>query len=470
MSIHINGSYLNGLKRAQPNTIFLKHKNPILAALGKKTPTVIPPINTDIQFSKVLPAFSLSKHRGLSAISSSILPENFDWGHPNVGDTPEITRKKTLITKPGNQAICGSCWAISTAGIVADNFVISGIVDWKPELSTTWCLSNYPQGQCNGGNPALLFEDIARGGIATKHCIDYSWCLENDVCNGSALKHFDAQTQTQAISELNSKIPDGGCYYGDSHYLYYINPNSKSMFIGSDGINERNIADLVKKQIYVNGTVLGGFLVYNNFIPGLFSNSNQGVYLERGIYTSSGDPTFSDEQTTAPFYKGSHAVAIVGWGIAKNILVDNNNKRADVPYWYCRNSWKDTWAEGGYFKMAMYPWNKISQFDKQIIIEDQTGQQHLGGGIIFVSATKAPVKTKIKDVSPQYKNMSKLENESFYKTDPIQKITPKKNSNPDGSNPDESPKSINIYVIIAIILTVILLIIGVFYSFHLRLH
>lgn len=58
--------------------------------------------------------------------------------------------------------LCGSCWAISAAGIVADNHVVSETVNWKPDLSTTWCLSCYPQSQCQGGNPALLYEDIAK--------------------------------------------------------------------------------------------------------------------------------------------------------------------------------------------------------------------------------------------------------------------------------------------------------------------
>ena len=49
------------LKNAKPITIYKKHKNPINAAIGQKTPLVIPPLNTSINFSK-LPAFTVSKH------------------------------------------------------------------------------------------------------------------------------------------------------------------------------------------------------------------------------------------------------------------------------------------------------------------------------------------------------------------------------------------------------------------------
>ena len=456
MSIRIKGNYLRNLRQANPQEIYIKHKNPVYAALGYKTSHYIPPINTDIRFSSVLPAFRRVKHRGLDDISPSILPEVFDWGHSYPTDTPEITQKKTNISKPGNQALCGSCWAISTAGIVADNFVVSGLVDHPPDLSTTWCLAKYPQGQCNGGNPAQLFQDISQGGIATKHCIDYSWCLKNDACNGSATKHFEAVN-------LNSLIPDPGCYYGNDHYLYYIDPDSKTIFIGSPGVNQNNLAVLVKKQIFLKGPVLGGFLVFKNFMAGSFANSNQGVYLERGVYDNGGDPTFSDEQTYSDKYVGSHAVAIIGWGIAKNILVDNGGKRADVPYWYCRNSWLDTWADGGYFKMAMYPWNKISQFDFQVVINDQSGISHLGGGIVFVSVSKPPQKQNINNVSPTFTNMPKIENKTFYENEPVIKPS----SYPPSPSPSPSPSplaniaknSTNYFIGFSILLVIIVIII-----------
>ena len=35
--------------------------------------------------------------------------------------------KGGAITTPGNQGLCGSCWAISSAGIISDNFVVSGL-------------------------------------------------------------------------------------------------------------------------------------------------------------------------------------------------------------------------------------------------------------------------------------------------------------------------------------------------------
>ena len=422
MSIQIKGNYLQDLRSADPTAVQTIIKPP---PGSMSAPTIvrdiIPPLNTDIRFSSVVPAFSLAQHPGLAAISMEQIPEKFDWGHITSEDSQDILKKKRLIAKPGNQALCGSCWAISGAGIVGDNFVVSGVVDWLPNLSTTWSLACYPQLQCKGGNPAKLFQDISQGGIVSNHCVDYSWCTENPNCNGSAQGHFDQN----AIMNLNSHIPNCGCYSKGQFYLYFIDPQPKSIFIGSPGIDEKNITSTVKKHIFTKGPAMGGFLVYKNFMKGEFTKVNGGVYLEKGLY-GDGKVRFDERQISTENYKGSHAIAVIGWGVAKNILVDNNGKREDVPYWYCRNSWKDTWGERGYFKMAMYPWNQTSQFEKQIIITDQSGQRHLGGGFVLLSASKKPEKKDLPQIQQQFIRNKRIHEDSYYQLDPkfIPKATP----------------------------------------------
>ena len=313
------------------------------------------------------------------------------------------------------------CWCISAAGIIADNFVVSGLVDWEPNLSTTWSLACYTQNGCKGGNPAKLFEDIAKGGIASNHCIDYSWCEEDSVCNGSALNHFDKAKVAQEVNALNSRIPTCGCYFANKHYLYKIEPNSKTIFIGAQGVSEDNIATLVKKHVHTYGPALGGFLVFNNFMRGTFSKVNGGVYLERCKYgaemSQEQELTFSDDEVSGTNYKGAHAVAIIGWGVEKNIIVDNGGKRANVPYWYCRNSWDSKWANEGYFKMAMYPWNKISQFDKRIFINDSSGMKHLGGGIILARAIKPPELLDMKQIEAKFRDAKRKQTDAYYTSD-----------------------------------------------------
>jgi hypothetical protein len=418
--VQIKGNYLQSLKNAQP-TVHTITTQPPKGSMSSPS-TVhheLPPINTDIQFSSVLPVFKHSEHQGLSAMDARHIPDIFDWRHDYSTDNMGIRRKKTLITKPGNQALCGSCWAISGAGIISDNFVVSDVVDWVPNLSTTWSLMAYPQNQCKGGNPAVLFNDVAKGGITSDHCVDYSWCIENDICNGSALKHFDASKQASAIGSLNSLIPKSpGCYYSNGeHYLYYIDPNPKTIFIGSPGVTKNNIVLTVKKQIFTKGPVMGGFIVYKNFMPGTFTKSSSEVYFEDATYNSEGNIT---DWKNPKEWAGSHAISIVGWGVAKN--TQYKNKRENVPYWYCRNSWKDTWGDGGYFKMAMYPWNKISQFESQVTVADEQGNKHIGGGIVFIQASKKPKKKTLPQLQTHFANTKKIHKKSYYTSDP--KIRP----------------------------------------------
>jgi len=386
MSITLKQDYNKSLRLSKPTVIgktTVKPPRGGLGAISNIPPQIIPPLNTNIQFN-ILPPFKLSQHPGLAAIDKTKIPEEFNWRF-NGG------KKRKLISTPGNQMLCGSCWAISAAGIVADNHVVSGNVDWKPDLSTTWCLACYPQLQCQGGNPAKLYQDISQNGIATNSCVDYNWCSSNEACNGNATKHFEG-----GKINLSSLIPSCGCYNGQiEHYLYFLE-NPKLVSLGQGGLNEDNFAITIKKHILFNGPVQGGFLVFNNFRPGSFSKVNGGLYLENGVY-GKGDTHFDPKQTSAANYAGSHAVAIIGWGTQKDVIIDNNGTKKDIPYWYCRNSWTEKWGDGGYFKMPMYPYNKISQFDKQIVIQTPSGNFQ-GGGIVMISTTKKPELKKIGEI------------------------------------------------------------------------
>jgi hypothetical protein len=116
MSITIKGDFLRGLRSSVPEKVKSVIKPP-KGSMGapQMFTNDIPPINTDITFSGVIPDFKLSEAPGLSAMPTDILPEQFDWGHSQQSDTDEIKRKKNLITPPGNQRVCGSCWASKMA-------------------------------------------------------------------------------------------------------------------------------------------------------------------------------------------------------------------------------------------------------------------------------------------------------------------------------------------------------------------
>jgi hypothetical protein len=125
---------------------------------GKVEPTSqFVAMGTDVNFSSIPSILPSRKTPGLSDITT--VPKNFNWRND-----PD---KGPAIAKPGNQGLCGSCWAISSAGIIADNFVVTGMNEddkgnkFIPDLSTTWILVKYPQNRCGGGNPGSAFTQIA---------------------------------------------------------------------------------------------------------------------------------------------------------------------------------------------------------------------------------------------------------------------------------------------------------------------
>ena len=447
MSIKLNHNYLEHLADAKPIELGEAHVHPPPGALGAPTvvpPMTIPPVNTDIRFD-MLSSVSESDIHGLADISEEQIPVNFNW-IDNGG------KKSRFITRSGNQMLCGSCWAIASANLIADNFVVSGIGQekepYEPELSTTYCLACYPQKQCKGGNPALLLQNIHESGIATKSCIDYSWCATNGNCNGKATHHFKEGHEVN----LSTMIPPCGCYDSSKkHAKFYIEEPKK---ISMNKNPQARFELYVKKHILKYGPVLGGFFVFGNFMHGTFTHVNGGIYLENGIYDQ-GPVRFTEDGKPHGNYVGSHAVEIIGWGVQDDVVVDNNGTKKSVPYWECMNSWTTKWGNNGRFRMAMYPFNKLSQFDKIVTIQ-QPGYQLIAGGIILVKAKQIKME-KLPQLPASWKNMPKIHDKhpnNFYHGE-YKNIT----GTPDKDKYDFSKPGNLVKGILGILLIVIILIV-----------
>lgn len=296
------------------------------------------------------------------------LPEEFNWAYVIPGDSEEMKFKKKLISEPKNQYLCGSCWAISCATAISDAFVIKSLVNWAPNVSYTYALSNYPQKKCAGGSSRVLLEDIKNGhGIASDFCVDESWCLSNKECiTSDSSEHFVKGDKDY----LSSLIPNKGCYNSQSnHYVYKLQDVYSLTVCENLKIFEAQL--LIKQHIMIRGPVVGGFLIMDNFPSGEFVNQDTGIYFEKDEHDS---------------ILGSHSVVIIGWGISNGQINDVNVK---IPYWFCRNSWGKNWGDHGYFKIAMYPYNKISQFTKQIKIIHK-GIVIQVGGVTGFNVTERP--------------------------------------------------------------------------------
>lgn len=327
------------------------------------------------------------------------IPENFTWSKSSIHDNDEMSRKKALMSTVKNQYQCGCCWAISCATAISDAFVIKGLVDWKPNISYTYALSRYPQQKCSGGSSRILLEDIKDGdGIASDFCVDESWCLNDEKCVlGDPENHFTFENKEY----LSSLIPPEGCYDGSKkHYVYNID-DVYSMTV-SENLKVFEMQLKMKQHIMIRGPLVGGFLVMENFPNGNFVNFDKSIYFEKGNYSGS-ELTF--DFIPEKNILGSHSVVIVGWGISKNTLY--KEKYVNIPYWYCRNSWGVSWGENGYFKLAMYPYNKICQFSKQIqVLSD--GAVKTVGGITGFNVINKPILKNLKSNNVKYKFLKNI--------------------------------------------------------------
>lgn len=374
---------------------------------GQETPSLIliPPLNANIDVS-TLPRYDPRVHTAIAKTpDTKPIPEKFrnafNWFDNRRDDQPVTLNK--LVTSVGNQHACGCCWAFSVSDAVSDVFVINQKTDYNPQCSVTYALSCYPHCkdpsnaytcygqqseeipysyQCNGGAIAPLLLWISRNGIGTQSCQDFTWCSNNAGCvNG-----------TTDTTTLNNAIPNCGCKQKSSKLFFIGTPVSKG--IEFDNPTPKQIDDhinLVKHWIYNYGTVVTGFFVYANLMSGRFKNPQknpEGVYLEDVDYHSF--QLFENQQNQ---FEGGHAVCIIGWGVApvhNSLIADRSlrNSSSDmtmVPYWVTRNSWSDGWGQKGLFKMAMYPFNKIAQFDKYVMIDTPAGKGIAGGQVLFMS-------------------------------------------------------------------------------------
>ena len=284
--------------------------------------------------------------------------------------------------------------------------------------------------------------------------------------------------------ELNKLIPyQSGCYFPENkHYVFKITQQPNSVAIGMTHKNGSVIKDTqwdqyklqIKKHIMVNGPVLGGFLVFDNFMAGTFTKTkpNKGIYLENGVYPgisnstpSSASKPKSSNPTDASNFKGSHAVAIIGWGIEDDVET-SPGKKEKVEYWYCRNSWTEKWGDDGYFKMAMWPHNKISQFDKQVTIKAKDGDKQ-AGGIVSIVAQQKPELVQLDQIKFAGNSKTLLkEDPSYYKANVSANTLGPPPSPPPSPPPPTEKKggTKKIYLYCAFILFLILMIgCGIFY-------
>jgi C1A family cysteine protease len=407
MSININIPDINEQLRNKKSIISVEKKK-VKTSSGKiieeKSFKIVPPLNTQINLSVIPRQKILSK----ASVDQIEIPNSWSW------------KNQPGICKAEKQGLCGSCWAFATSQVLSDIFYIQDKVRINPDLSTMYLLTcfpgcieppceeiskKYPMSYiCGGGNPADLVRWISEYGTTTDHCVNYDACLKNKLCNGNSEDHFGASS-----SDINKTFPTCGCYVGnDNHSKFFIDESSiKNISVDPDKKSTQKIIfeaqlnqKILKEHIFNIGPAIGCFHVLENFmgendlspVQSFTSYKNEeGVYLDMVNYKKAEIiPSSQQSPGIKPKWSGGHAVAIVGWGTAKvdsslidpkilEIMKQPKQGLVDVPYWDCRNSWGPNWNNDGFFKMAMYPYNQISQFDVSVIVNEIP----TGGSIAF---------------------------------------------------------------------------------------
>jgi len=225
--------------------------------------------------------------------SAKSLPVSFDWrdkdGHAYIGGVR-------------SQGSCGSCYSFGASAAAEGSYNVatgnydSNCADFS-EAYIAWCLSEMPA---------------------------YSGHFSG--CNGA---DYDYQ-ELQALVDVGIV---------DESYFPYVDADNQSCAAGTVDApktkfeNWYRVAcadyDAIKTAIMTYGVVDAAVYVTTDF-----QNYSGGVYSDNNT-SCSGNPCYN---TTT-----NHAISLVGWG----------HDATEGDYWILRNSWGESWGEGGYMRLAV---------------------------------------------------------------------------------------------------------------------
>ena len=325
-------------------TVFPVSKSGLLMASQPLT-IDLPPNNTNL--TTVLPPKHISTLLGATLIIS--LPTHYSTlkAYP-----------KTISVY--NQGKCGSCWAVSTTSTLNDMNIVMNNTSYLglnpiPVISCTY--------QNNKYSYPPLSEAIANGctGGLPENAIIF---LEKKGTNQDKKKLV---SWTNKIVSASNKLSlyNIGCSLQGKLFKVKYNSGESCIIHNQNNIDHNSTIHNMKLKIKQRGAIVGKMAVYKDFqvysTNGNLWKETSKIYINNpikspyyGLTSGIKNENFASEQT------GGHAVEIVGWGVGKNIKV--NDYLGPCEYWIVKNSWGSSWGENGHFKIAMYKGGPAANF------------------------------------------------------------------------------------------------------------
>ncbi|CAJ0594042.1 unnamed protein product [Cylicocyclus nassatus] len=241
---------------------------------------------------------------------------NLDVELPERFDAREKWPECPSISYIRDQSGCGSCWAVSSAGVMSDRACIQSNGTVKEHLSDTdilaCCGESCGKG-CLGGVMDKAFEYAMTSGVCTggryreQSCKPYAFYP----CG----QHQNQPFYGDCPDEEEGPFPTPKCRARCR--LRYPRSYEEDKVFAESYYSLENDEKEIMYEIMTNGPVATTFMVYEDF-----------EFYKTGVY-----------EHTSGWLVGLHAVRVIGWGV-----------EGETPYWLIANTWNTDWGENGYFR------------------------------------------------------------------------------------------------------------------------
>ena len=301
------------------------------------------------------------------------------------GEIPtEYMPSPDVLSPVRDQKSCGSCWAMSSTSVLSDRFMLmKGIKNLELDpLIPVSCSTN--DAGCNGGQPSSCGKFFENVGCSVKSSTCQGWdefCATDQCQNPPACSALNCPNNYKAIE-------------GSTKSLVVMNP---------DGTPNADLTIInIKTEIMKNGSVVcSTFVPFAIYDPSYWPETNGVFMVGKGFYDArlkkqfagqsvAGTPVDADNFTwdsliTEDGQPAGHAMAIIGWGTTPVSALNNQS----VEYWTIRNSWGTSWADGGFFKYAIYNAALGINITTGLDVPVQSAQGLFGGCTMFMPDTNS---------------------------------------------------------------------------------